>query len=212
MISKIINRLRLRRERKNQFESTWLRQFFKATHGISAGLYSYGCFDPVRISRGTVIGRYCSFSSSCRLLNGNHGLDFLSLHPYLYNTSLGIVEKETIKRTSFVVEDDVWIGENALILPSAERIGRGAVIAAGAVVTRPVQPYEIVGGVPATTIRFRFDPWTIERIEETKWWLWSKAELKTRLRENPNLIYGPFAYFRARNNSIDDSDSHRGSF
>lgn len=197
MISKIVNKIRLRRELQNQFESDWLRNFFYSTYGISVGMYSYGCFDPQRISRGSVIGRYCSFSSSCRFLNGNHGLEFLSLHPYLYNTSLGLVSKETISRTNFVVEDDVWVGENAIILPSVKKIGRGAVIAAGAVVSKSVAPYEIVGGIPAQTIRYRFEPQIIEKIEETNWWLWSKDELEEKINNCSDFIYKPSSYFVA---------------
>ena len=61
-----------------------------------------------------------------------------------------------------VVEDDVWIGHGAIILTPA-RIGRGAIVAAGSVVTKDVPPYAIVGGVPAKLLRMRFTP---EQIEE----------------------------------------------
>lgn len=63
-----------------------------------------------------------------------------------------------------VIESDVWIGRRAMIIEGI-RIGRGAVVAAGAVVTRSVEPYSVVGGVPARPIRMRFDPHQI-RIHE----------------------------------------------
>lgn len=195
MFNKFLNRLRLKRELNDQFESGWLRNYFKEQYAIEVGLYSYGCFDPVRIPRKTRIGRYCSFSSTCYFLNGNHGLDFISLHPYLYNVTLGMVKQETIVRTNFIVEDDVWVGHNAIILPSVNKIGRGAVIAAGAVVTKDVRPYEIVGSNPAKHIKFRFDEKVIERIEATQWWLLSKSELAERIKNEPDLIYSPKSYF-----------------
>ena len=195
VILRIYRKYRLRRELSNQFESVALRDYFYENFDIDVGFYSYGCFDPERIPRGTRVGRYCSFSATCWFLNGNHGLSYLSLHPYLYNPSLRVVAHETISRTRFVVEDDVWIGHNATILPSAQRIGRGAVIAAGAVVTRDVERYEIVGGIPASTIRFRFGEKVVQEIEATEWWLWSKCELERRIRETPSMVYFPERFF-----------------
>ena len=65
-------------------------------------------------------------------------------HPY--------VTEHLVRRAKIVVEDDAWIGANVTILPGV-RVGRGAIIGAGAVVTQNVPPFTIVGGVPATVIR-----------------------------------------------------------
>jgi len=62
------------------------------------------------------------------------------------------VRMNLIKKEKVIIEDDVWIGSNALILPGVH-IGKGAIIGAGAVVTKDVLPYTIVAGVPARTIR-----------------------------------------------------------
>lgn len=194
-MSGLINRLILRSLRKNQFESGLLRRIFLRKYDIEVGMYSYGCFCPLRIASGTRIGRYCSIADTVRVLNGNHGLHFLTLHPYTYNTTLGLVQKEAIARTRCVIEDDVWMGHNAIILPNVERVGRGAVIAAGAVVTRDVAPYSIVGGSPARVIRMRFDEELIARIEATRWWEWDKQELAKQMRECPELVYHPAQYF-----------------
>jgi acetyltransferase-like isoleucine patch superfamily enzyme len=59
--------------------------------------------------------------------------------------------QQPIEVAPIVIEDDVWVGMNCTILPGV-RIGRGAIVAAGALVRRDVAPYEIVGGVPARTL------------------------------------------------------------
>src|SRR3546814_5057005 len=101
--------------RRKELDSVALRRLFADRYGIEVGLYSYGCFDPLRIPAGTVIGRYCSFATNAAILNANHGLGFIGLTPYLYLTSLGVVERETVARTRCTVSDDVWIGHNAEI-------------------------------------------------------------------------------------------------
>ena len=67
------------------------------------------------------------------------------------------------------IGNDVWIGDNVYILAGV-KIGNGAIIAMGAVVTRDVEPYTIVGGVPAKVIRKRFNDEQIKKLEEIKWW------------------------------------------
>ena len=76
-----------------------------------------------------------------------------------------------------IIGSDVWIGAHAQI-KSGLTIGNGAVVAAGAVVTRDVPPYAIVGGVPAKVIRYRFDEKAIEALMSLKWWEWSDEKLQ----------------------------------
>ena len=66
-----------------------------------------------------------------------------------------------LAKGDIVINDDVWIGYNALIMSGVE-IGQGAVIAAGAVVTKNIPPYAIAGGVPARVLKYRFDEKTIQ--------------------------------------------------
>lgn len=99
------------------------------------------------------IGSYCSIAPSVSfLLDGEHSYLTLSTYPFrkkLMNSGEGI------SKGNIVVEDDVWIGFNATIL-SGVHIGQGAIVAAGALVVKDVEPYSIVGGVPAKTISYRF--------------------------------------------------------
>ena len=76
-----------------------------------------------------------------------------------------------------VIGSDVWIGYEAVIL-SGVRIGDGAIVAARAVVAGDVEPYTIVGGVPAKPIRKRFTPETIHRLERLRWWDWPREKLQ----------------------------------
>ena len=75
---------------------------------------------------------------------------------------------------------DVWIGRDVTLL-CGTHIGTGAVVAAGAVVTKDVPPYAIVGGVPAKILKYRFDPKTIAGLLASEWWLWPDDKIKARI-------------------------------
>jgi virginiamycin A acetyltransferase len=97
-------------------------------------------------------------------------MKFRSLHPFFYNPALGVVDRLLINRSRLVIENDVWIGQNAIILPSVSRIENGAVIGAGSVVSVNVPAFAIVAGNPAKLIRYRFSPQIIREIVESSWW------------------------------------------
>jgi serine acetyltransferase len=80
----------------------------------------------------------------------------------------------------------VWIGHGVVIL-AGRKIGTGAVIAAGAVVSKDVEPYTIVGGVPAKEIGRRFPKVIANQIEELAWWNWDHETLRTRLPDFRSL-------------------------
>ncbi len=106
---------------------------------------------------------------------GRHPLDWLSTHPAFYSTrsqaGLSFVDENLYDELSArtVVGSDVWIGARSLIMGGVE-VGDGAIVAAGAVVTRSVPPYAVVRGVPATVARFRFTPEVIEELLDFRWW------------------------------------------
>lgn len=189
------DKILLRKHLPRQFTSEVLRDFFRKRYSIDIGLYSYGCFDPERIASGTTIGRYCSFANTARIFNGNHGLKFLSLHPYLYNVKLGFVDMESISRSKCIVEDDAWVGHASSVLPHVRVIGRGSVIGAGSVVTCDVPRYAIVAGNPARLVRYRFPDSIIDEIESSEWWKMSDLELKRLIRVNPDMVFRPQQYF-----------------
>lgn len=75
-----------------------------------------------------------------------------------------------------VIEEDVWIGSNAVILPGVI-VGRGSVVGAGSVVSRDVPRYSVVGGNPAVILSKRFSSSTISYLEELEWWNWDTDRL-----------------------------------
>jgi virginiamycin A acetyltransferase len=166
------------------FYSATLRKIFMKYHGVEIGMYSYGgCFSYDNIQAGTVIGRYCSFASNVYIYNGNHPIAFKSLHPFFYNPALGHVDALKIKRSTTTIGNDVWIGQNAVILPSVSEIGNGAVIGAGSIVTKNVPPFAIVAGNPAKIISYRFSDDIINKIVQSAWWDKSIDDLKKNKTE-----------------------------
>ena len=118
------------------------------------------------------IGHFCSIAYGVKfLLGGNHEMQHLSSYPFRYFFQN---KEEATTKGPIIIEDDVWIGMDAIIL-SGVTIGRGSVIATGAVVTKSFPPYSIIGGNPAKLIKKRFDEDTIdlllkvdfEKIDET---------------------------------------------
>ncbi len=110
-----------------------------------------------------ILKNYVSIAQNVSfILDGEHYTNHISTYPFKVKT-LHIQEKEAFGKGDIVVDDDVWIGYGAIIM-SGVHIGQGAVIAAGAVVTKHVPPYAIVGGNPAKVIKFRFEPAVIQEL------------------------------------------------
>lgn len=108
------------------------------------------------------IGSYCSIGGGVKFILGSeHGYRSLSSFPFKAKMAGAPFEAST--KGPVVLGDDVWVGENALIL-SGVQVGQGAIIAAGSVVVKGVPPYAIVGGNPARIIKFRFEETICERL------------------------------------------------
>ncbi len=128
------------------------------------------------------IGRFCSFAENVTFLTKTHPVKgFVSTHPCFYSlkkqsgftfvTEQAFDEDPLLENSRYSIEvgNDVYIGYGATIIGPV-RIGDGAVIAAGAVVTGDVPAYAITGGVPAKVIRYRFPPEEIAFLERIRWW------------------------------------------
>ena len=193
----VLRKLRGRPSTEEELTSVALREKF-AANGVIVGLYSYGCFDLNRFPAGVTIGRYCSFAPTSHAFLRNHGINFIALTAYLYQPKLGVVDEDRLPLAKLDIADDVWIGHNATILSSVHSIGRGAVVAAGAIVTKPVPPYAIVAGNPAKIIRFRFPSEIIEQIEQSRWWELSADDLREFIKEDPQRTFQPAEYYAQR--------------
>lgn len=160
------------------FRSEWLRKIFKKYHGVEVGLYSYGaCFEPLKMPPGTRVGRFCSINFNTAVFSYDHELGAVTTHPFIFHTRFGVVKEDLSRVGNVIIGNDVWMGHNSAVLPGVSRIGDGAVIAAGAVVTKDVPPYAVVGGVPAKIIKYRFDEGTIKKLLEIRWWDWPEDKI-----------------------------------
>lgn len=184
-------RAQLRWLARDEYESRPLRAWFARDFDTIVGLYSYGCFDRWRFPPPIRIGRYCSFAKSVRVVEANHPLDALTTHPFLYDPALGVTDRPVPPPPPLVVEDDVWVSHNVTILPGCRFIGRGAVIAAGAVVTADVPAYTIMAGMPARPMKPRFPPDLAAAIDRSRWWELDRAGLSDLVRHQPELAFHP---------------------
>lgn len=151
---------------------------------VAFGDYSY-------IVRGgnvvwSTIGKFCSIAEGARINPGNHATWRAAQHHFTYRAAqFGLGKDDDAffqwRRDHWVtIGHDVWIGHGVTILPGVT-VGTGAVVGAGAVVSKPVAPYEIVGGVPARHIKWRFDRPEADALQRIAWWDWDHARLTAAL-------------------------------
>jgi phosphonate metabolism protein (transferase hexapeptide repeat family) len=135
------------------------------------------------------IGKFCSIASHVRINPGNHPMERVTQHHCTYRRiQYGFDEADDEdffqwrRSQRCVIGHDVWIGHGATVMPGV-KIETGAVVGADAVVTKDVQPYEIVAGIPARPIRKRFSNNIIEKLLEIKWWNWDRESLEKSFSE-----------------------------
>lgn len=132
---------------------------------VSVGKYTYG---PIEVysddmSVNLSIGSFCSIGKETIFILGEeHHTDTISTYPFRVKISHKS-KFEAYSKGNILVGNDVWFGQRVTVL-SGVKIGQGSVIAAGAVVTKDVPPYAVVGGVPAKIIKYRFSDEIIEKL------------------------------------------------
>jgi len=131
----------------------------------------------------TDIGNFSGISFGSRVGVGGHPTQMVSTSLIFHKRN--IIKDEWAKEINFTkgrveIGNDVWVGMHAMILTGV-KIGDGAIIAAGSVVTKDVPSYAIVGGVPAKIIKYRFEPEVINKLLEIKWWDLSDEEISNKI-------------------------------
>lgn len=161
-------------------------RFTRLAHS-EIGAYSY-CDRSCDIANAT-LGRFVNIASFVRIGATDHPLDRASLHHFLYRSADYWADaaqdaewfaRRRARRAE--IGHDTWLGHGAQIKPEV-RVGTGAVVGAGAVVTRDVAPYAVVAGVPAREIRRRQPPEIAERLMALAWWDWSHDALRGALAD-----------------------------
>lgn len=151
------------------------------------GDYSY--LGPGCMVGDATIGKFCAIAAQVRIGAPNHPMERPSQHrftycPEYYDASATRDHAFFRERRDARVKigNDVWIGHAVIVLPGV-CVGDGAVLAAGAVVTKDVAPYTIVGGVPARQIRERFNRAIAAQLSRIAWWDWPSEMIFARLAE-----------------------------
>lgn len=183
--------------RKNDKQTVYLKNVIKRKNIVVGDYTIYNDFvnDPCLFEQNNVlyqypvnndkliIGKFCSIACAAKFIftSANHTLKSLSTYPFPiffdeWNLDAKNIASAWDNKGDIVIGNDVWIGYEAVIMPGV-KIGDGAIIGTRAVVTKDVEPYTIVGGVPARVIRKRFDDKTIVKLMKIKWWNWDKEKI-----------------------------------
>lgn len=130
------------------------------------------------------IGAYTSIGPDVEIIYGTHPIHMVSTHPVFYSMrkqcgtsfvsenvypEFNKIESSGGKAVSAKIGNDVWIGAGVKIVEGVS-IGNGAVVLAGAVVTKDVDDYAVVGGIPAKLVKYRFDIEIITKLQQIEWW------------------------------------------
>ncbi len=171
-------------------DGVWIPYATRVDSSCNIGRYSY-IMPPCHLHSVT-IGNFCSIGEGCSFLSTQHNPAAFSTFPFarrlaMHNMNFPAMFEESINRGPIEIGHDVWIGANSTIMGGIS-IGTGAIVGAGAVVTKDVAPYSVVAGVPARVISNRFDDATIEKLLESNWWEWPLDEIQARHHELTELI------------------------
>lgn len=148
---------------------------------LEVGDWTYGTPTVYGFANGNkaIIGKFCCIADDVNiLLCADHRTDYITTYPFniVLPREYGYIQGHPHSRGDVVIGNDVWIAKGATIM-SGVHIGDGAVIATRAVVTKDVEPYTVVGGVPAVKLRNRFDKDTTQKLMAIRWWDWPTKKI-----------------------------------
>lgn len=127
------------------------------------------------------IGKFCAISWDATINAINHPVSHLTISAFPYVPRVGSFVKKRTQDYEYVdIGNDVWVGAHSIIMPGV-KIGDGAVIAAGAIVTKDVPAYAIVTGIPARILKYRFEKKVREELLNIQWWNIDKKIIKENI-------------------------------
>lgn len=212
-IAIFFRRIQLKRKKKITFQKRAFigfsvdcggRNGFGKNSSIVSSRIGYASYiaEGAKIAK-TTIGKYCSIGPNVNCIFGKHPSGtFVSTHPSFFalKTPVGFTyaDRQYFEefahlhegKYSITIGNDVWIGANVSLMDGV-KIGDGAIVAANALVTKDVEPYTIVGGVPAKVIKKRFTDAQIAFLLELKWWEKEEGWIRknaTHFRNIENLV------------------------
>lgn len=156
---------------------------------VNSTFQAYSYCDRFSDIANTTVGRFSNIAAMTRIGPTDHPFENAAQHHFLYRSSYYFEDTpddpdfftaRAARRTN--LGPDCWIGHGAIIKPEVT-LGAGAIVAAGAVVTRDVGPFQIVAGCPAVPLRARFDARVIDRLLTLAWWNWDHARLRSALTD-----------------------------
>lgn len=203
MLKNRATRKRLRRMDKLERAAEKIRlQYPRYTVGVG----TYGIPEVLEFGDDTVlrIGSYTSIAAGVRiLLGGEHRTDWLTTYPFpAMIKGLEDIKDYAPSKGDVVIGSDCWICAGAMIL-SGVTIGHGSIIAAGAVVTRDVAPFSVVGGNPCKFIRWRFEDDVRQLLLDAAWWDWPMDEVKALARTlSSDNLPALLEYIRVRQGAL----------
>lgn len=176
--SKIIKKLHLRAIKNSFIHKTSSVAAGTQFINLSMDRHSFCGYDCIIIN--TSIGSFCSIAGKCEIGGQSHSVDWLSTSPVFNRNKDQIKQKysyhEYNASQNTYIEHDVWIGSRSLI-KAGVKIGVGAVVGMGSVVTKDIPPYEIWAGNPAKFIKKRFSDEIISELLRVKWWEFDDSTL-----------------------------------
>lgn len=154
---------------------------------VVLGAYSYT--QPFGFFQNTEVGKFANIAAQVRVGPTMHPMDRPTLHHFTYRRkAYGLAETDDEEFFAWrraqraTLGHDTWIGHGATVMPGVT-VGHGAVVGSGAVVTKDVEPYTVVVGVPARPLKRRFSPTVAEALMAVAWWDWDHSTLQERMAD-----------------------------
>jgi acetyltransferase-like isoleucine patch superfamily enzyme len=162
----------------------------------SIGKHSWGTLCDVNGYLIERIGAFCSFAEGCCVVSNHwkqgistsalfNGIDLEDL-PVFKRVSENVPLDKLMDNERCVIGNDVWFGRNVVVCNGA-KVGNGVIAGAGAVITKDVPDYAVVGGVPAKIIKYRYTEEQIKKLNEIKWWNWSDEKIAETFMDFYNI-------------------------